>query len=450
MLDETNESRWRLLRRLSDLAIPVVLANVAQTLMGLVDTLMVGRLGDAPLAAVGLATLLFSAVAMSVKALDVAAQSFTARHIGAGRSDEVGVVLATALSCSLSVGVLLTLGGMLWPEVLIRLVTGDPEVQHLGARYLVYRYAGLLPLLVFFMLRGVFDGIGWTRVGMLIGIGMNLVNVLLNWVLIFGHFGLPALGVAGAALASTLSSSLAAAAIVAFGLRRSIRRRYRFFARGNLQPALLGRFLAVGWPSAAQSFGVIVALLLFFIILGKLATLAVAAGNVVLRIASLSLMPGIGIAVAVQTLVGQALGRGDVHSAVRTGWSGVALALVFMGGLGLLFLLIPELILRLFSPSESLIAAGIPILKLTGIAQLLAAVAGPLAGALRGAGATRQVMLVDVLVGFGLLAPCAYLFGIVLDGGLVGAWLGLLVWFFLYASGMVVLFVKGGWQSIEL
>lgn len=440
----------RLLGHLTELAVPVVLANVAQTLMGLIDTLMVGRLGEAPLAAVGLATLSFSAVATSLKAFDIAAQTFTARRVGAGRRSEVGAILATALTCSLALGAVLTVVGLLWPDALLRLVTADPEVRRLGGDYLVIRYAGLIPLLVLFMLRGVFDGIGWTRVGMAVGLGMNLLNVLLNWILIFGKLGAPALGVAGAALASSLSAAVAAAAILAFGLRPAVRKQFRFFARGNLQPQLLGSFLAVGWPPALQTFGVIVAFLLFFAVLGQISTLAIAAGNVVLRIASLSLMPGIGIAVAVQTVVGQALGRGDRLTAIRAGWSGVALALLLMGGLGLLFVTIPETLLRAFSQSERLVAAGVPILQLTGIAQLLVAVGAPLGGALRGAGATRQVMLVDLFVGFGLLAPSAYFFGIVLDGGLIGAWLGLLVWFFLYAAGLAVLFVRGRWRDIEI
>jgi putative MATE family efflux protein len=387
---------------------------------------------------------------MTLKAFDVAAQTFTAQRVGAGRTDEVGAILATALTCSLACGAALSLIGVLWPVALMSLVSTDAEVVSLGARYLIFRYFGLLPLLVFFMLRGVFDGIGWTRVGMVVGIGMNLLNVLLNWVLIFGKLGAPPLGVAGAALASSVSGVVAAGAILAFGLRSSVRKRFRFFARGNLQPSLLGPFLRVGWPPAIQALGVIVAFLLFFFVLGKISTMAVAAGNIVLRIASLSLMAGIGISVAVQTLVGQALGAGDRATAVRAGWSGVALALLLMGGLGLLFTLIPETLLRAFSANDRLVATGIPILRLTGLAQLLAAVGAPLGGALRGAGATHQVMAVDIFVGFGLLAPCAYLFGIALDGGLIGAWLGLLVWFFLYAAGVTVLFVRGRWQYIDI
>ncbi len=442
--------RGSLLRTITGLAVPVVVANLSQTLMGLVDTLMVGRLGHVPLAAVGVATLLFSAVATSLKSVDVAAQTFAARRVGEGRLPEVGRILETALGTVLAAGLVAGAAGLLWPEFLMGLVSRDPEVRRLGADYLTWRFLGLLPLLVFFVVRGVFDGIGSTRVGMVVGIGMNLVNVGLNWVLIFGRLGLPAMGSSGAALASSLSGLLAAATIVAIALRPRIRRRYRLLGRRNLDRKLLRPFLAVAWPPALQSLGVISALLLFFFVLGQISTLAVATGNVVLRIAALSLMPGFGVGVAVQTLVGQSLGRRDRRGAVRAGWGGVAVSVVFMGAFGLLFLGVPGFLLRLFADSPELVAAGVPILRLMGLVQVVDAVGLTLAGALRGAGATRTVMIVDIVTGFCLLPPCAYLFGVAMGGGLLGAWIALLLWFSLYAVGMTLWFVKGDWQRVRV
>ncbi len=435
---------------ITGLAMPVVMANISQTLMGLVDTLMVGRLGEAPLAAVGVATLLFSALAMTIKRADVAAQVITAHRVGAGRDGEVGAVLATAVGVTSLVGVLCMAVGLLWPETLMRLVSSDGRVCALGADYLRLRYLGMVPLLAFFMAKAATDGIGWTRVGMAVGIGMNLLNVLLNWILIFGKFGAPAMGVAGAALASTLSATVAALVMAGYLLRPRIRHRFRFFGRGNFQPRLLARFLELGWPPAVQSLGAILALLVFFFILGRISTLAVATGNVVLRIAALSFMPGVGVGAAMQTVVGQSLGRGDVHGARRATWFGVGLSVLLMGAFGVAFLLAPGFLLRLFSDSRDLVAAGKPVLRLTGLVQVIDAVGLTLAGALRGAGRTRVVMLVDICSGFLLLPPLTYLFGIILGGGLLGAWWSLLIWFSLYAVGMVFLFFRLHWQEATL
>ena len=200
--------RRRLLTVIAGLATPVVLAQLSQTLMGLVDTIMVGRLGETALAAVGVATLLFSATAMSLKAVEVAVQTYTARRVGQGRDGEVGAVLATGLTVAWVVGAAFMVVGLAWPHKLMSWVAADQAMLDLGAVYCRWRYAGMLPLLMYFLVKAMFDGIGWTRIGMRTGIGMNLLNVLLNWVLIFGKLGVPVMGVRGAALASTLSAAV--------------------------------------------------------------------------------------------------------------------------------------------------------------------------------------------------------------------------------------------------
>ncbi len=443
-------SRRQLVATITGIATPVVLGQLSQTLMGLVDTLMVGRLGEASLAAVAVATLLFSALAMSIKAIDVAAQTFTARRVGEGRDKEVGAVLTTALTVCLAVGAVFMLVGMLWPEALMRLVTRDPEVRELGRQYLVWRYAGILPLLFFFQAKGVFDGIGWTRIGMGVGIGMNVVNVGLNWVFIFGKGGAPALGVGGAALASSISAAMAAVVIAGFLVHGPTRRRFRLVCRTNFQRRLIAPFLRIAWPPAVQTLGIVVALVIFNYLLGMISTLAVATGNVVLRIASLSFMPGVGVGAAVQTLVGQSLGRGDPRGARRATIGGVGLSMIFMGLFGVFFLVTPAFFLRLFSSSDDLIREGVPILRLMGLVQLIDAVGLTLSGALRGAGLTRAVMLVDVGTGFVLLPPLTYLFGIDLGGGLFGAWLALLTWFTFYAVGMVWVFLRSNWEEVRI
>lgn len=435
----------RLVARILALAAPVILANLSQTLMGLVDTLMVGQLGSAPLAAVGVATLLFSAAATPLKALDVAVQSMTAYRVGARRDGEVGQVLGTGGAVVLVLGLGVTALGLLYPEGWMRLVSTSPEVRALGADYLVWRALGAVPFMLVFQIRSAFDGIGWTRYGMAVGIVMNGVNAVLNWVLIFGRLGAPALGVQGAALASTLSSVLAFLVLSLLLLRPTVRRRFRFVAADNLRRDLLRPMLRMAWPAAVQSLGALLAVLVFFTILGRISTVAVAAGNVVFRIAALSFMPGFGMGAAVQTLVAQSLGRGDVTGARRAGWGGVLLAVAIMGAFGLVFLVWPDRLMRLFAKDAELIAAGTPILRMMGLVQVFDAVGLTLAGALRGAGATRPVMVTDVLTAWFFFLPAAWLFGVRMDGGLTGAWIGVVLWFFLYAVGMVAWFQRGDW-----
>jgi MATE family multidrug resistance protein len=243
---------------------------------------------------------------------------------------------------------------------------------------------------------------------------------------------------------------LAATAALGFVLWPRIRKRFRFLCRTNFRPELVRPFVAIAWPPALQTLGIVLGLLIFNFILGHISVLAVAAANVVLRIASLSFMPGVGVGAAVQTLVGQSLGRRDPRGARRATWYGVGVSVVFMGIFGVVFLAMPESLMRVFTDSDDLVRAGAPILRLMGLVQIIDAVGLTLSGALRGAGLTRPVMLVDLVTGFGLLPPLSYLFGIVLGGGLVGAWLALLVWFTLYAVGMVILFQGSRWEEVEI
>jgi len=442
--------RRGLARSLLGLALPVILANISQTLMGLVDTLMVGRLGSSSLAAVGVATLVFSAVASALKAYDVAVQTMTARRVGEARDGEVGAVLATGLTLAVSLGLVFTALGMIWPDRAMALVSNSPDVRRLGVEYLLWRVPGMVPFMAFFILRGCFDGVGWTRVGMVVGIAMNVLNVVLNWGLIFGNLGLPRLGVAGAALASTLASTAAVLALLAVALAPGARRRFRMLARGNLRRDLVAPLVRLAWPAAVQVLGALVAVLVFFAILGRISTVAVAAANVVFRIAALSFMPAIGMGVAVQTAVSQALGRRDPDTAVRSGWTGVGLAVIFMGVFGVVFLAWPGWLMGLFATDPELVAAGTPILRMMGLVQIFDAVGLTLAGGLRGAGANRAVMLIDVIAAWCLLLPSAWFFGVHLEWGLTGAWIGVLVWFFMYAVAVTAWFARGRWRTIEV
>jgi len=443
-------SRTGLTRALTRLALPVVLGNVSQTLMGLVDTLMVGQLGAAPLAAVGVATLVFSAVASTLKSYDVAVQTHVAHRVGEGNDGEAGPVLATGLTLALVLGAVFTAVLLRWPSAPLALLSDDPDVRRLGVDYLRMRVPGMTAFMAYFILRSAFDGVGWTRVGMAVGIGMNAVNMLLNWALIFGRLGLPRLEVAGAGLASTLSTVLAVLALLAVALWPRVRRRFRLLRRDGLRRELVGPLTRTAWPAGVQALGALVAVLVFFAILGRISTVAVAAGNVVLRIAALSFMPAIGMGVAVQTAVGQALGARDPGLAVRTAWRGVGLSVVAMGLFGVVFLAAPRGLMGLFATDPRVVAAGVPILRLMGLVQILDAVGLTLAGALRGAGATRAVMLVDVITAWGVFLPAAWFFGVHRDGGLVGAWIGVLLWFSLYAVGMVWWFRRGAWRRKEV
>jgi Na+-driven multidrug efflux pump len=206
----------------------------------------------------------------------------------------------------------------------------------------------------------------------------------------------------------------------------------------------------VGWPPALQALGLIGGIVVFYTILGHVGTVAVAAGNIVMRTASLAIMPAIGVGVAVQTLVSRSLGARDARGAWRTGLAGLAVAATVMVILGLPFVLVPDPIMAAFAAEPAVQAAGRGILRITALGQLLAAAGLTFAGVLRGAGDTGRVLAVDAVTGVGFMLPAAWLLGVVLDGGLLGTWWALAGWFALHAVVMTRLFAARGWLRVRL
>lgn len=445
----TNLDR-QLLRRILTLGSPVVLGQISATAMGLIDLAMVGRLGPEYLAGVGLAATFFSTIVRTTQSLGAATQSIAARRVGEDREAAIGGLVRVALTLGLLVGVVLTalLVGIASPGM--GLLAHEPRIVQLGARYVIWRAPEALFLLLLFVFRGFFEGIGKTVIPMLVGIVTLAANAFLNWVLIFGKLGAPRMEEAGAGLASALATLVGASALAALAGARGVRMRYGLQFGLSLQASVLRPLWKVTWPGALRTFLVFLSFTVFLAIIERLGVAELAASNGVVLIASFSFMPAVGVGTAVATLVGQALGRRDVAGARRAGWHGVLVSVGFMGCMGALFLSAPRLCLRLFTDDSTILDTGAPVLRLMGLVQIFDAVGLTLAGAITGAGHTRMVMLADVGTAYLIFLPLAFGLGLHTGMGLMGAWLGALIWFFSFAVLMVLGWVRGGWSRVQV
>ncbi|MFH0883111.1 MAG: MATE family efflux transporter, partial [bacterium] len=285
-------------RRVWRLAGPVVVGMVSQTLMNIVDTAMVGRLGSSALAATGLGGVLSWMIMGALGSVHVGTQAVSARRYGEGRPWEAGRALDNALMLSLIIG---TIGSFLLAPLvssLLPLFTNDPAVIADGKGYVYLRILGVLPFMIIMAHRGFFNGIGETHQFMVISILMNVINVGLNWVLIFGHFGLPALGPRGAALGSTLGTVIGMIIFAGVGLKHQRRTEYRYYRIANLSKNMARRILNLTIPSGSRSLLVMLGFATFSGIVARLGTVEMATTNVILNIVSLSYMPGFGFGIA--------------------------------------------------------------------------------------------------------------------------------------------------------
>jgi multidrug resistance protein, MATE family len=440
-------------RRVIHLAVPVVISQLSQTVVGLVDTMMVGRLGVVALGATGLAGLAVWMVMGAVGHLATGTQILASRRTGQENHPAAGRALASALQAGLPLAVLLTgLLFLLYPLYYGLILQGpaDPLYQPC-LHYTLWRVSGLAPFVVISALRGFFNGVGDTRQHMRVAIFINLVHIPLNWVLIFGKLGAPALGAAGAGLSAMLSTTAGCLFFLWLARRAGLGRRWGFHWRLVLKratdpaegPAHLLRLAA---PAATQAFLVLAGFTLFIAMMRHVGTAEVAAANVIFTILSLSFMPGFGIGIAASTLIGQLLGAGRPAEAMRAGWEAQKLGMLLMSSLGLLFFAFPDPLLRLFTPNDAVIAAARWPLRLLGCFQALDALGMTTAGCLEGAGLTAFVMRVDVGLNWLVFLPLSAGIILGLGGGILEGFAALAVYLTAYALILQMAYRRGDWM----
>lgn len=416
------------LRGLLTVAAPLVLAQLAQNGMSFIDTVMVGRLGAIPLAGLALGAVAFSFVYLLAMALIMAVSPVVAQAVGAGdhaqaaKAARHGLILAGLLS----VPVILIVTNLV---PVLRLTGQEPAVLAGAGEYLRVVAFGLPGALAFVALRGFLEGNGQTRPIMFIAGTGVLFNAGLNEVLIFGRLGAPPLGLAGAALATSVTYTLmavAAALVISSGYGH-----LRLFRGWRMDGRLMRELLALGWPiSLTLGFevGLFAATAL---IMGMFGGEPLAGHQIAMQMTSMSFMVPLGVSIATGVRVGQAVGRGDLDGVRRAGWLGVCVAAAFMLLTACLYILAPRLVTSVFidvSDPANLAVVGYAatFLTMAGAFQLFDGVQVAAVGALRGLKDTRIPMLITLLsywiVGFVIGLVCA--FG--LDMGPRGMWFGLI------------------------
>ena len=407
------------------LAVPVVIAELGWIAMGIVDIAMVGRLGPEAIGAVGVGSLLFFAVAVFGIGFLLGLDTVVAQAYGAGRLDECHRWLFHGVSLSLMLVVPLTL---ITAAVIATLDRWGlhPDVQHLTAPYFSKIIWSILPLLLYTAFRRYLQALGVVTPVMTALVSANLVNVLANWVLIFGNLGAPILGVDGAAWATCLSRVYLALFLFLAIMRHDHRHRTGLWhVPRRLELHRLCSLSALGLPAAVQvtlEVGVFAAVTA---LAGRLAPATLAAHQIVLNAASVTFMVPLGVGSAGAVRVGQAVGRLDAPGARYAGWAALALGGGFMICAAVVFVLAPHAILGLFTTDAVVIRVGVSLLLVAAVFQLFDGLQGVATGVLRGFGDTRTPMLLNLAGHWCVGLPVGYVLCFVWGWGVIGLWVGL-------------------------
>ncbi len=437
-------------RLVMGLAGPSIIDNLLVTLVQMADMIMVGRIGADAIAAVGLSNQpLFFAMA-AFMALNVGSTALVARMVGARDIEGANTAARQSLVVSAALGLLVGLVGALFAPQILRFMGAEADAMARGIPYLRIVLGGMAFNAVSMNLSSVMRGAGDTKTPMKVHLVSNLTNVVLNYALIYGHFGLPRLEVAGAGWA-TLISRIVAAVLTVLVLASG-----KFVIslhRGqNYRPTMdiMRRIARVGFPAAAEQFVMRGGQMIFVRIVASLGTVTYAAHQIALNVESLTFMPGMGFGTAATSLVGQGLGAGHPDWSERLARATQRYAMYIACGTGTLFFFAGRLIASLYTDLPEVTAAAAMCLRLVALAQPFMVTNFTMAGALRGAGDPKWTLYSSSIGIWVVRLVLAYLLTVRLGMGLIGAWIAMVADMFTRAIVVYGRFSTGKWKKIKV
>jgi len=427
------------------LAIPVVLSSFLQRSVGIVDIFLVGGLGASAIAAVGVAQITVFMVMSVSWGINVGVTVLVSQLWGADRKVEAGKAAYQAMLVAGIAAVIVMMIGHLVGWKVAGLLGANDEVQRI-----LYDYSKIIFTFIVFtislnVLSGIMHGTGDTRTPLYATLIVNILHVVVAYPLIYGKWGLPAMGVKGAAIAIAVSEFLGAA----FLFTRSLERRYIVMSR-NLDMKLTKMTIRLGWPILVDRFLQNAGSMVFAKVILLYGTTVYAAHQVGLAIEAISFMPGYGIAVAAATMVGQNLGAGRPDEARISAFEANRLAVILMASMALLFFFFPYVLLRGFTDDPGVIEYGILYMKIVAFAQVPLAITMVLAGSLRGAGDTGFIMFATIAGMWFVRIPVTAVLATVYHAPIRAIWSVMIVDWLVRMGMLFWRYRKQRWQRLDL
>lgn len=422
------------------LAYPVMLSQLGQVMVGVADNIMVGRLGAIPLAAASLANSIFFLMLMFGIGISMAVTPMVAAADGEGKKGKIGRFLSHGFvinGFSSLVLFLVILGlspGLKW--------LGQPEeVVILAIPYLLIITFSLVPFMFFQTYKQFIEGLSQTKQAMYITVLFNVFNVGLNWLLIYGHWGFPAMGLNGAGWATLISRILMAMAIYLYVTRSERYARYlRGFSLKNLRFAIIKKMLRIGIPTGLQFVFEVGAFSTAAIMMGWIGVNALAAHQIAINLASISYMMASGLSAAAMVRVGNQLGRRDIGKLRQVGFSIFGMVAVFMLLFGLAFLLFRNYLPLLYIEERGVVEMAATLLVVAAFFQISDGLQVVGLGALRGLSDVKVPTLVTLVAYWVIGLPLGYFLSFHLGWNELGIWMGLLTGLTLTAAMLIYRF----------
>ncbi len=422
------------------LALPLVFAEIGWMSMGVVDTIMVGRLPNSALAigATGLGQSLYNSIAIFGAGLLLGLDTFVAQAHGRDDIRDARHSLINGLFLGLVLTPILMLLVSFWP-VLMGCFGVDVELIGGMQPFLSALNWGTLPLLCYFGLRRYLQALHVVHPIMFALVSANLVNLIGDWALIYGHLGFPAMGITGSGWATCLARIYMALIMLGTVVYvESKRGLAEWISNARLDLQRIWDLLSLGTPAATQILLEIGAFSGATALCAKLGTVPLSGHEIALNCAAFTFMVPLGVSSAAAVRVGYQLGRGDPARARLAGWSAIVLGAAFMASMGVLFVCFSKPIARVFSPDPTVIRVGAKLLLVAAAFQLFDGVQTVATGALRGSGDTRTPMLANLIAYWFIGLPAGYVLCFLWGWGALGIWIGLCAGLMMIGSALLV------------
>ena len=409
------------------LAIPVVISQLGHIMVGVVDTAMVGQIGPEEQAAIALSNSLYYLVLVFGLGVSMGITPLTAAADSSKNTEENGALLKHGMIVNTAIGILLFLL-LLFISPVLHLFNQKETVVEKAIPFLNVMMLGMIPLMIFSSFKQFAEGLSFTTIAMIVTLGANLINILLNYVFIFGHWGFPEMGMIGSAWASFYART--AMALVMFlyvYYNKSFKEYWLGFTARKISKKLIKKILAIGIPSGLQWAFEVGAFAFAVVMIGWIGAKEQAAHQVALSIAAISYMMASGLSAATTVRVGNQLGLNNREGIRAVGFSSFIMVLLFMGTAALIFILCRNLFPLFFSTDIEVIELASFLLIIAAIFQLSDGVQVVALGALRGLNDVKIPTAITLIAYWAVGLPMCYVFGFVFNWGLQGIWYGLVL-----------------------
>lgn len=437
-----------LLKGLLTVSLPIILSNLLQSVVEVVDLFFVGRLGPDAIAGVAMSMMFILTIMTIIIGVVTATTAFISHAWGAKEYDKPGVLLIQSLLIGAGFAIVFALFGLFGSDHILMLLGATPEVAVQGGNFLQVILLGNFSMVGLWILCSAYQSCGDARTPMIVMLGANILNIILNPILIFGNGIIPGFGVMGSALATILGRSCGF--LYLFSQLYSGKGPFALPHKITIDPDLMKRMFIIALPNSVQNGMRSLSFLGMTIIVASYGAAAMAAYGIVIRMELIALMPGFAIATATAVIVGQNLGARIPERAVK----GVHYSLFFYGvlmaAIVAIYMIFPGEIIGFFDPSGTSTLIGTGYFHTVAPFYLMTSISIILAFAMNGAGATRIPMYATAVSLIGIQIPLALLIPGWLGNGLFGVWYAEIIGLTLQAAILAVFFQKKSWLTTRL